>query len=162
MSELQLKSVLAFWKLYFLRTNACRNGAGGDSLRNRFSRFFVGWKYSRRQLIFQNIMSRISKWWKQPFLNLKVPNGGKSFLFIFPCLNSNTFKRQIVHIGLFRFPNSRLFRDWKNVEMPMWYCSHLGSGPLKYCKKWNEIHVVLRANIFEVFFSNESFGCSGS
>ena len=109
MSELQLKSVLAFWKLYF----SMPVGMVWVGIVQEID--FVGFLLNENtpgdNLFFKILCQEFQMVETEPFLNLKVPNVGKSTLFIFPCLNSNTFERQIVHMGLFRFPNSRLYRD---------------------------------------------------
>ena len=58
----------------------------------------------------------------------------KTWKIIFLFLSSNIFKRQIVQMGPFCFPDSWL-HEVLNMEIRMWSCCHLGSTSLKHWEK---------------------------
>ena len=82
-------------------------------------------------------MSKNSKWWKSSHLHivhLNLENQGPSFFFHFW---ASAFGRQLVHIGLFCFPDSRLlYRYLKNMKISIWSFCHIGFRPLKFWGKY--------------------------
>ena len=83
----------------------------------------------------KTIMSKTSKWWKYsyfPIVHLNLENQVPSFFFSH--FWASKFGKQLFHIDLFCFPNSRLlYRYSKNMKISWWSFCHISSRPLKYC-----------------------------
>lgn len=89
-------------------------------------------------------MSKNSKWWKYnhfQIARLNLENQVPSFFFHFW---ASTFGRQLVHIGLFCFSDSRLlYRYSKNTKISIWSFCHIGSRPLTFWGK-NKIYMAFQ------------------